>query len=186
MRSDTKTSYKACILQGERSTVSLQEHLSQPTAMLITAAAATFLFAVLIVLRYEGWKQNWLLYYFAPITFPFVCFLIERANALGTTTSPRWPWLVDLPVLALSITRAFYALPFISGHAFFLSYAVLTTRTKPARISAALVLLEVAYLKIFVWHDWTLLGGVAAAGISTIALFGLKKIAEDQQNLNFA
>ncbi len=150
--------------------------------MLITATVATLLYAIWIIIRHDGWKEWWLLYYFAPITFPFVCFLIERMNTLRTASVPRWPWLVDLPVLALSITRAFYALPIISGHAFFLSYAVLTTRTRPARISAALVLLEVAYLKIFLWHDWTLFGGMAAASFSAMALIGLKKIAAGQQN----
>lgn len=150
--------------------------LSQPRATLLTATAATILYIGWIILHHEGWREWWLIYYFAPITFPFVCFMIERINTLISTTEPRWPWLVDLPVLALSITRAFYALPFISGHAFFLSYALLTTRNTSTRISAAIVLLEVAYLKIFRWHDITLFGGMVAAGLSAVVLYGLMKI----------
>jgi hypothetical protein len=176
MQSESKTSIKIRRPQGEASTVPLLQHLSQPSATLFTASTATLLYALWIIRQHEGWREWWLLYYFAPITFPFVCFLIERADMLHTRTTPRWPWLVDIPVLAISITRAFYALPFISGHAFFLSYALLTTRTKPARISAALVLVEVACLKIFLWHDWTLLGGMTAAGISAMLLFRLKKL----------
>ena len=178
MQSETRTSGKICV-PGMGSVSSLWQRLSQPAAMLTTAAAVTLLYAFWIVFHNEGWKEWWLLYYFAPITFPFVCFLIERANALEA--APRWPWLVDLPVLALSITRAFYALPIISGHAFFLTYAVLTTRTKPARISAALVLFEVTCLKIFLWHDATLFGGLAAAGISAAILAGLKRVSQNQE-----
>jgi len=178
MQTKTKISYKVRHPQRKGSTSLLCQRLSQPAAMLITATAATLLYALWIIIRHEGWKEWWLLYYFAPITFPFVCFLIERANALSTAL--RWPWLVDLPVLALSITRAFYALPIISGHALFLSYAILTTRTRPARISAALVLIEVAYLKIFQWHDASLFGGMAAAGISAIILIGLKRVSQNQ------
>ena len=153
-------------------------HLFQPRTTLLAASTATLLHALIIVMRHEGWHEWWLLYYFAPITFPFVCFLFDRAETLTNAAEPRWPWLVDLPVLALSITRAFYALPFISGHAFFLSYALLTTRNKPARISAAVVLLEVAYLKIFLWQDATLFGGMAAAGISAALLLGLRKTSK--------
>ena len=177
MQTQTKSSFKVRLLQRKGNTYFLCQRLSQPAATLITATAVTLLYALWIIIRHEGWKEWWLLYYFAPITFPFVCFLIERANTLHTANVPPWPWMVDLPVLALSITRAFYALPIISGHAFFLSYALLTTRTRPARISAALVLVEVAYLKILLWHDWTLFGGIAAAAIAAAILFRLQKIS---------
>jgi len=54
-----------------------------------------------------------------------------------------------------------HPIPFFSGHALFLSYALLTMRSKLAKVTALVVLLEVAYLKIFVWQDATLLGGIA-------------------------
>lgn len=147
--------------------------LFRPASMLGAALAATALFCALITLTFEGQKQTFYLYYFAPVALPFTCFLIERTDMLRS--APRWPYLVDLPVLILSMVRAFYPLPFISGHAFFLTYALLTTNTWPARASAALVLLEVIILKVFVWHDATLLGGMAVAGLSALILMFFQK-----------
>jgi hypothetical protein len=144
------------------------EFFSRPAIMLGLALAAAALFCGWIILRFEGEKQWYYLYYFAPISVPFVCFLLERADTLRNKTA--WPYLIDLPVLVLSLIRAFYPLPFISGHAYFLSYALLTTRNWPARLTAALVLLEVIILKVFVWHDATLLGGMAAATFSALLL----------------
>ena len=65
-------------------------------------------------------------------------------------------WLIDLVVIALSLIRALVPLPLVSGHALFLSYALLTVPSVVVRTSAALVLLEVIYLKIFIWQATTL------------------------------
>jgi hypothetical protein len=43
--------------------------------------------------------------------------------------------------------------PLISGHALFLTYSLLSARSRVAQITAFAVLLQVIYLKLFVWHD---------------------------------
>ena len=43
--------------------------------------------------------------------------------------------------------------PFVSGHTLFLSYAILGPASRVTRITASLIMLEVIYLKYFVWHD---------------------------------
>jgi hypothetical protein len=60
----------------------------------------------------------------------------------------------------VSFLRAILPIPFISGHALFLTYALLTTQTRLARWTAIIILIQVAAIKIFVWHDPTLLGGI--------------------------
>jgi hypothetical protein len=58
--------------------------------------------------------------------------------------------------------------PYVSGHTLFLSYAILGPASRITRITASLVMLEVIYLKYFVWHDpitsttGILLGTIAA------------------------
>lgn len=51
-------------------------------------------------------------------------------------------------------------MPIVSGHSLFLTYVMLTTRSWVARLTAVLVLIEVIYLKAFVWRDPTLIGGI--------------------------
>jgi len=59
-------------------------------------------------------------------------------------------------------------LPYVSGHTLFLTYAILSPASRVTRITAALVMIEVIYLKYFVWHDpvtssiGILLGTIAA------------------------
>ena len=84
-------------------------------------------------------------------------------------------WALDLAVLILALTRAVIRIPLISGHAIFLVYCWLTARSKVARITAVLVLVQVAYLKIFVTHDNALFGGVIAG---CLAALGYRRIRD--------
>jgi hypothetical protein len=58
--------------------------------------------------------------------------------------------------------------PFVSGHTLFLSYFIFTLNFNVGRILAMVVMLEVLYLKFFVWNDWIsaivgiVLGAIAA------------------------
>lgn len=114
-------------------------------ALALLAAAA---FAGLLVLLCPPDRLVPTLLYDVPIGVPFVLFLLERR-----------PSRLDLGVIALALVRAVYALPLISGHALFLSYALGTARTWLLRAAAALVLGEVLWLK-YQWGDWTALGGI--------------------------
>jgi hypothetical protein len=126
-----------------------------PVTVLIVAVVAALLFAAVSYVSFTGDLRDLLVYYFAPIAVPFIAYLFERAE--------RWRevrWWVDVPVVIVSFLRAMLPIPFISGHALFLTYALLTTQTRVARWTAIIVLIQVAAIKIFVWHDLTLLGGI--------------------------
>ncbi|MBZ0288841.1 MAG: hypothetical protein K8I30_14585 [Anaerolineae bacterium] len=134
---------------------SLRTIIFHPATVFAVALASAAIFAIVSYTAFDGDLRDLLVYYFAPIGVPFVAFLFERAE--------RWPdapWLIDLPLVMVSFARAVYPIPFISGHALFLSYAILTTRTRVTRWTAVIVLIQVAYVKIFVWHDPTLFGGI--------------------------
>jgi hypothetical protein len=60
---------------------------------------------------------------------------------------------VDILVVGAAMMRVIGNLPLVSGHALFLTYAILRPGSLVTRISAAVLMLQVAYLKLFVWHD---------------------------------
>lgn len=146
--------------------ISWRRILFHPITVVTSSSFSATLLALLITNYSEGEVRSFLLYYYLPISIPFVAYLFDRganwseSNFIGQS--------IDLLVLGLSIGRAFVAIPFISGHALFLSYALLSTRTWVARILALLVLIEVAYLKIFVWQDMTLLGGIGLGSVAAL------------------
>jgi hypothetical protein len=141
-------------------TIKRRPSIFHPATVLAVSCLAAGIFALFVTLLFEGESRWFLLYYFTPIGIPFVAFLFDRAEHYAL--APRASWAVDLGVLIPSLTRAFVRLPLISGHALFLTYCLLTSRSKIARITAALVLLQVAYLKLFVTHDTALFGGMVA------------------------
>jgi len=137
-----------------------------PVTVLVVSILAAAIFALFIILLFEGDLRWFLLYYFVPVGIPFVAFLLDRAE--GYASVSQGSLAVDLVVLIPAPTRAFVRLPLLSGHALFLVYSLLTTRSKVARLSAALVLLQVAYLKIFVTHDTALIGGIIAGSLAAL------------------
>ncbi len=137
-----------------------------PVTVLIAALVAAAIFALLVSLLFEGETRQFLLYYFAPIGVPFVCFLFARAERRASIS--RAAWLIDVAVLIPALIRAFVLIPIISGHALFLSYALLTSRSGVARVTAVLILLQVAYIKIIVWHDATLFGGIIVGCVAAV------------------
>ncbi|MCC6876902.1 MAG: hypothetical protein IT378_21535 [Sandaracinaceae bacterium] len=103
------------------------------------------------------------LYYTLPIAVPFAAFLIERLADRGAISAA----LVDASVIVLSISRAFYPVPFVSGHVLFTAYAFATANSRAVRWSAALVLAEVMVLKLALWGDFG-----TPAGALSIAVIG--------------
>jgi len=144
---------------------SIREKILHPFSVLGISLFAALVFAGWAVARYDGDRQFFMLYYVTPMGIPFVAFLLDRAEQFQDRRAVHW--LIDLLVVGLSLARALYPLPIISGHALFLMYAILTTRSWPARVTAVLIFLQVMYLKIFSWHDPTLFGGMLFG-----ALFG--------------
>lgn len=147
--------------------ITQRQFLFHPVTVLFVSILAAGIFAVFIHLLFDGDLRWFLLYYFVPIGIPFVAFLFDRAEQYGSGSPVSW--VIDLAVLIPSLARAFVRVPLVSGHAFFLVYCLLTSRSRIARIAAFLVLLQVAYLKIFVTHDTALVGGVIVGCIAALA-----------------
>jgi hypothetical protein len=146
--------------------IAQRQLIFHPVTVLVVALIAAALFALFVALFFEGDLRRFLLYYFTPIGIPFVAFLFDRAE--HSAVIPLVSWGIDLAVLIPALTRAFVPLPLVSGHALFLSYCLLTARSKLARVTAFLVVLQVAYLKIFVTHDTALIGGIVVGYLAAV------------------
>ena len=143
-----------------------RHYIFHPVTVLVISVLAAGIFAIFVHLSFDGAQRWFLLYYFTPVGIPFVAFLLDRAEHYGSVSLGSW--IIDLAVLIPALARAFVRVPLISGHALFLTYCLLTSRSKVARITAFLVLLQVAYLKIFVTHDTALIGGVIAGCLAAL------------------
>jgi hypothetical protein len=143
-----------------------RQWIFHPATVLAVSLLAAGIFAIFVSLLFDGDFCWFLLYYFTPIGIPFVAFLFDRLERYGSVSLASWG--IDLVVLIPALTRAFVRLPLISGHALFLTYCLLGTRSKVARITAFLVLLQVAYLKIFVTHDTALIGGMIGGSLAAL------------------
>jgi hypothetical protein len=86
-----------------------------------------------------------------PIVVPFVSFLLDRIERFREASFLEL--VVDAAVVVTAMMRVIGDVPFVSGHALFLSYALLRPGSVVTRATAGLVLVEVIYLKLFVWHD---------------------------------
>jgi hypothetical protein len=88
------------------------------------------------------------LLYNAPIAAPFGAIFFDR---LLPRPAARRLLLLDVAIIGLALLRVVAPpLPFASGHTLFTGYAAITARRWPLRLLAALVLLEVVYMKLFV------------------------------------
>jgi hypothetical protein len=159
-----------------------QRYIFHPATVLTVSVLAALIFAAGVVWFFDGASRWFLLYYFTPIGIPFVAFLFDRAER-SAISSPA-AWIMDLAVVLLSLTRALAPVPLISGHALFLSYALLTSRSKIARLTALAVLLQVIYLKIL-WRDATVIGGIVLGGLAAF-LYWQARLARQKSALKTA
>jgi hypothetical protein len=145
----------------------MQGVVFHPLTALGVALFAAVLVALLLGVRLDGPARSFAIFYVVPVGVPFVMYGFDRAA--------RWrdirpiQWAIDLVVLMLSLSRAFTtAIPLISGHALFLTYALLTGRSWVMRVVTILVMLQVAYLKLFVMSDVTLFGGFVVGLVASV------------------
>ena len=143
--------------------ISLQKFIFQPIFTLLVSLLAAALYAVFATLKFSGDKLINQYYYVTPIVIPFVIFLIERAKTFRQKSII--PKLIDAIVIVTAMWRVIGDVPYVSGHALFLTYAILSDDSYLGRITAIIVMIEVVYLKIFVWSDWvSLTGGILLGG----------------------
>lgn len=117
-----------------------------------------------ILWRYDGQPRSYRLSYFLPATVMGVLFFFDRL--------PRASWLgwgilgVDLTIAAAAFYRVFEPVFFYSGHAMFMTYAMLTVRSRTAFVLALIILLQTIWLKLVVWpFDLSLPGGLLIGSI---------------------
>ncbi len=152
-------------IENLRASILIGRWLSHPLVALFASLGAMLALVAFVIidngLGVNPERHAWFLYYMVPIAAPLVAFLLDRAARLREL---RWmQWAIDLPVIILGLIRAVYPLPGVSGHALFLTYAILTTHSRVAQVLSVIVLAEVIYLKLIAWHDPTLFGGVLIA-----------------------
>lgn len=144
----------------------MRANIYKPLPVLTLSLAGAALYAAYATLRFSGDKLSNQYFYVVPIVVPFVAFIFDRAERARRRT--RMQFVVDGLVVLTAMWRVFGDVPYVSGHALFLTYALLSTRSRVALFAAALVMVEVLYLKFVVWHDWVtpttgmVLGSVAA------------------------
>lgn len=137
-----------------------------PAAVITCSILGACLYALYAALRFPGDRLPNQYLYVVPIVVPFIAFIFDRAERFSESTHTRV--IIDALVVGTAMWRVIGNVPYVSGHALFLTYALLSSRSRVAQVSAGLVMLEVIYLKYFVWHDWVtptvgiILGAVAA------------------------
>ena len=140
------------------------------------------LYALYVTLRFPSgslWGQY---SYVTPIVVPFVAFLFDRAARRRRATAVQL--IVDALVVGTAMWRAIGHVPYVSGHTLFLTYALLSTRSRVAQATAALVLLQVIYLKYIVWGDWiTSTSGIALGVVMSLARMWLGAKSDVDQDM---
>jgi hypothetical protein len=122
------------------------------------------------------------LFYVVPIVVPFVAFLFDRAETFRKVTVVQF--VVDAIVIATAMGRVVGNVPFVSGHTLFLTYCLLSARSAVPRLTAAIVLLQVIYLKYFVWHDWiTSTSGIVLGALAAFVVWWFKERSGAEQSL---
>ena len=101
--------------------------------------------------RFRGGDLSNHFMYVLPIIVPCVAFIFDRARHFSGATLLELT--IDVAIVVTSFMRMMGAVPLVSGHALFLSYAIARPGSRLTKITAALVMLQVIYLKFFVWHD---------------------------------
>ena len=146
----------------------LRRVIFHPLTVFCIAVSVTLIFAALLVVCSHGRRNFFSLYYIAPIGVPFIAFLFERVEQRQNL--PRSVFLIDALTLGVAFARAVIPIPFLSGHSLFLTYALLTTSTTVVRLTCLLVMAQVLYLKLFIWNDFGVFGGIALGVIASALL----------------
>ena len=122
-----------------------------PLFVLAAAALVMLGYTGLMRWRFPGGDLSNHFMYVLPIIVPCVAFIFDRARHFSEATLLELT--IDVAVVVTSFMRMMGAVPLVSGHALFLTYAIARPGSRLTKITAALVMLQVIYLKFFVWHD---------------------------------
>jgi ABC-type Co2+ transport system permease subunit len=151
-----------------------QTKVFHPLTILLLALGSGALLGLYFLWRYEGEDERWQIIYNVPVAVVFCAFVLDRLAKAEERQC--WQWLLDVAVIALALLRAKVPVPFLSGHALFLTYALLTANFGITRLLALAVLGQVAYLKIQ-WGDLGLVGAILLGSLAS----GLNQYLQKRQ-----
>jgi hypothetical protein len=117
-----------------------------PLTVLVLAIAASAAFG-LFAYRVVGIRDLGFLLYVTLVGVPFIAFAHDRLARWAVLLPAQFA--LDAPVIAVALIRGLGLIPFVSGHAMFLAYALWTSRAPLVRWTALAVLAQVAYVKGF-------------------------------------
>ena len=164
-------------MDHNQTVISIRKAIFHPVGILGLSLGAGALFTLYVIYRTDGFVQSWLIWYLMPVGVVFVAFILDRLKELEHA-SVQW-LIMDLFVVLLSLARAVTPIPFYSGHALFLSYALLTARSLVVKILSMGVFLQVVYLKLVKWDDWVTL----TVGILVGSLAGYYRIRRSNKTM---
>jgi len=152
-----------------------------PFIVFVLSIAGALLYAW-VTWRFGGHNLGNQYLYVVPIIVPFVCFLLDRAERIQQMRIGVL--VVDCLVVGTSMMRVIGNVPFVSGHTLFLTYAILSPVSWVTRVTASLVMVEVIYLKYFVWHDpITSSGGIVLGTVAALIAHQLGPKRDESQQL---
>ncbi len=135
--------------------------------------AGLFTLLMLPLPRFAGERRWYLFAYHAPIVAVFINYFFDRVKHRAEIRP--WQWGIEAIVVALALIRAVFSIPYISGHALFLSYVLVNTPLRLVWWLAILVFAEVIYIKVTVLNDPTLIGGFIGGVIGGVAVWWGKR-----------
>jgi hypothetical protein len=152
-----------------------------PQTLSILALAGALCYAGWATWRFAGDARASQYLYVVPIVVPFVAFIVDRISSFRKASVLELA--VDTLVVGTAMMRVIGDVPYVSGHALFLSYALLRSGSSVVtRITAGLVLVEVLYLKFFAWHDKiTPVTGICLGGLSALIVCWLARRSSHRQ-----
>ena len=160
--------------------MSYRSLIFHPLTVLLCSLVAASSYTLYAALRVSRDQLPGHLFYVVPIVIPFVAFLFDRAERLRRFSTLLF--VVDALVVGTALGRVVGNVPFVSGHTLFLTYCLFSTRSRVARVTAAIVLLQVIYLKYFVWQDWiTSTSGIVLGALAAFVIWRFSERSEVQR-----
>ncbi|HEY8188368.1 MAG TPA: hypothetical protein VIF64_20025 [Pyrinomonadaceae bacterium] len=162
--------------------VTTRHLIFHPLVVLVLSFVSALAYAGWITWRFGGHDLENQYLYVVTIIVPFVCFLLDRAEQIHRTKIAQL--VLDLLVVGTSMLRVVVKFPYVSGHTLFLIYAILGPSSRVTRITASLVMIEVIYLKYFLWHDpITSSGGILLGTLAALMAHWVGSKSEKSQRL---
>ena len=108
--------------------MSRRSFIFHPLVVLFCSLLGAAAYAAYVTLRHPAEARGGQYVYVVPIVVPFVAFLFDRAEKFPG--DGRLQLALDVLVTGTAMWRALGHVPYVSGHSLFLTYCVLTARSR--------------------------------------------------------